>query len=302
MNMELVKAASGRFFGRGVLLAKKHAPEILTGAGVVGVVTAAVMASRATLDLDDRLAKSREYIHDFKKTRELNDLDIYPQEKYQRDLAMAYALGAREVIKLYGPAVALGAASLTAILSAHGILKQRNAALVMAYNTLDAAFKSYRNRVVEEFGPDKDWDYRHGVREKTVENVDDNGKKTRKKELSQDPNGISQYARFFDEMNPNFSKNQPETNLYFLKCRQNYLNDKLLAQGHLFLNEVYDNLEIPRTKAGAIVGWVVSKDGDNFVDFGIWDLDNPKARDFVNGFEKAILLDFNVDGVIYDKI
>ena len=51
----------------------------------------------------------------------------------------------------------------------------------------------------------------------------------------------------------------------------------------------------------AVVGWVLGN-GDNCIDFGIWDSANEKARDFVNGREGAILLDFNVDGVIYDLI
>ena len=91
----------------------------------------------------------------------------------------------------------------------------------------------------------------------------------------------------------------------FLRAQQQYANDKLIAQGHLFLNEVYDMLGLPRTKAGAIVGWVYDDNnavGDNFVDFGIYDVHRETARDFVNGYERSILLDFNVDGVIYDLI
>jgi hypothetical protein len=63
-------------------------------------------------------------------------------------------------------------------------------------------------------------------------------------------------------------------------------------------------LGIDRSKAGSVVGWVITKEGtgDNFIDFGVFDGDNPRARDFVNGREGSILLDFNVDGVIYDKI
>ena len=60
-----------------------------------------------------------------------------------------------------------------------------------------------------------------------------------------------------------------------------------------------------RTKAGAQVGWVYDENnvvGDNYVDFGIFDTRRSKARDFVNGYEKVIVLDFNVDGYILDLI
>ena len=81
------------------------------------------------------------------------------------------------------------------------------------------------------------------------------------------------------------------------------MNEKLLAQGHVYLNEVYDALGIPRSKAGQIVGWVYNPDnpvGDNYIDFGIYQTNRAVARDFVNGYEKVILLDFNVDGNILD--
>ena len=87
----------------------------------------------------------------------------------------------------------------------------------------------------------------------------------------------------------------------YLKAQQNSFNDLLRARGHVFLNEVYDGLGLERSQAGAVVGWVLG-DGDNYVDFGIFDGDKPRARDFVNGLEASILLDFNVDGVIYDLI
>lgn len=83
------------------------------------------------------------------------------------------------------------------------------------------------------------------------------------------------------------------------------MNDLLRSRGHVFLNEVYDCLGIPRTKAGQIVGWVYSKDnpvGDNYIDFGIYDVYKPAIADFVNGYERSILLDFNPDGNIWELI
>ena len=60
-------------------------------------------------------------------------------------------------------------------------------------------------------------------------------------------------------------------------------------------------LGIPRSQAGAVVGWVLGE-GDDYIDFGMFDGNNMATRDFVNGYERSILLDFNVDGVIYDLI
>ena len=79
----------------------------------------------------------------------------------------------------------------------------------------------------------------------------------------------------------------------------NLANDKLHAHGHLFLNEVYDMLDIPRSKAGQVVGWVHTKEKPAYVDFGIFET-YKKNRDFVNGYERCILLDFNVTGNILD--
>lgn len=111
--------------------------------------------------------------------------------------------------------------------------------------------------------------------------------------------GYSQYARVFDETCPNWTKSA-EANLAFLRRVEQYFNDKLDFQGHLFLNEVYDGFGFPRTKAGAVVGWLKdSENGDGYVDLG---LNRPGAARFVNGYETNVILDFNVDGPIEDKI
>lgn len=115
---------------------------------------------------------------------------------------------------------------------------------------------------------------------------------------------VSQYARLFDDSCVGWTKD-PEYNMHFLKCQQNYCNDMLKARGHLFLNEVYDILGIPRTKAGTVVGWVYNEEnpiGDNFVDFGIFDTNDERNSDFINGFKRTAILDFNVDGNILNYI
>lgn len=294
--MTTIKTLATRSIGRTGLILKKYSPEILTGVGIATGVAAGVMAVKATLNVEpvlDNVKANLEKVEYIKANTE----DFDP--KYEANLkGRVYGKGVVELTKLYWPALSLGTASIACIIGAHGIMKKRNAALVVAYNALEKTFVEYRDRVSEKVGEDVEADIRLGFREEEVVD-EESGKK--KVVTHVDPMGVSQYARFFDELSQYWDKNA-EYNLLFLRAQQQYANDRLQARGHLFLNEVYEALGIPHTQAGAVVGWVISKDGDNFVDFGIYDLENEKAREFVNGVERAILLDFNVDGVIYDKI
>jgi hypothetical protein len=91
----------------------------------------------------------------------------------------------------------------------------------------------------------------------------------------------------------------------FLRAQQSYFNHKLQTEHTVILNDVYDALGIPKTKTGQVVGWVYdpkNPDHDNYIDFGIYDACNSKARDFVNGYEKVIWIDPNVDGYILGKV
>lgn len=289
---------------------KKHSPEIMVVAGVVGVVTSTVMACKATTKVNDILEETKKQVDDVHNVLESENVpaEEYTNEDAKKDLAIIYTQTGVKLIKLYGPAVLVGALSITGILASHRILKKRNVALTAAYATIDRSFKEYRGRVVERFGKELDRELRYNIKAQKIEEVtvDKDGKETVEKKTINvvDPNMYSDYARIFDNGSTGWTKD-PEYNLMFLKNQQNYANDKLKAQGYLFLNDVYDMLGIPRTKAGQIVGWVYDPDntvGDNFVDFGIYDIYNEKACDFVNGRERSIVLDFNVDGNILDLI
>ena len=289
---------------------KKASPEIMVVAGVVGVVTSTVMACKATTKVNDILEETRKQVDD---VHNVLDSDVITEEEYnnddaKKDLAIIYTQTGVKLIKLYAPSVIVGALSITGILASHKILKKRNVALTAAYATIDRSFKEYRGRVVERFGKELDRELRYNIKSQEIEEktVDKDGNETvEKKTISVvDPNMYSDYARIFDNGSMGWTKD-PEYNLMFLKLQQNQANDRLRAQGYLFLNDVYDMLGIPRTKAGQIVGWIYDKDnpvGDNFVDFGIYDIYNEKACDFVNGRERSIVLDFNVDGNILDMI
>lgn len=295
-----LKVLGTRAAGRGLLLSKNYSPEVLTTVGIVGIVGAAFLASRATLKLEpavDKMQLGIETVHEVSGSREVNK--NYTTLDRNKDIAYVYMHGVYDIGKLYGPAITLGVGSIVCIVSANGIMRKRNLALMAAYKAVESSFSEYRKRVVEEYGPEKDADYRRGFRD--VHEVDEKGKALKKTVTKVDPNGFSPYARFFDQFSTNWVKT-PEYNLLFVRCQQNYANDLLHSRGHVFLNEVYDMLGIDRTQAGSVVGWVVTKDGENYVDFGIYDFNNERARAFVNGYEHSILLDFNVYGVIYDQI
>lgn len=288
---------------------RKHSPEILLVTGVAGAVASAVMACVATTKIDEVTKEPKEKIEKIHKAlnNEIELTDEYTEEDARKDITLVYAKMGIGLVKLYAPSVVLGALSITSILASNNILRKRNIALAAAYATIDKGFKEYRGRVIDRFGKEIDKELKYNIRKEKIEEVieDPETGKTKKVKTEVDvvdPHLCSPYSKFFDESCLGWEKDA-EHNLMFLRSQQQYANDLLRAKGHLFLNEVYDMLGIERTRAGQIVGWVYDKNGkynDNYVDFGIYNIHREKSRDFVNGLEKSILLDFNVDGNILD--
>lgn len=300
-----------RSFHRTGLKLKKYSPEILVTVGVVGGITSAVMACKATTKVEAILEEAKDRIDTIHEVAENPEMKgKYTEEDSKKDLAIVYTQTGVELAKLYGPAILVGATSIGCILASTNIMRKRNVALAAAYATVDKGFKEYRGRVVERFGKELDRELKYNIKAKEVEEIKKNEDgteevvKTTVQTASVDE--TSEYARYFDEYCIGWEKD-PELNLYYVRMQQAHANDLLKARGHLFLNEVYDMFGIPRTKAGAQVGWVYDEKtpgiyNDNYVDFGIYDITKESNRDFVNGRERSILLEFNVDGYILDLI
>lgn len=309
MRMPKIKipAQVTRTLHKGLFQVKKHAPEILMVAGVVGGVTSAVMACKAT-------TKAGAILEEAKESREAieqvaNDpkyAEQYTPEDYKKDIVLVHVKTGIQFVKLYGPAVALGIASVGCIFASNNIMRKRNMALSAALATEALGFKEYRKRLVERFGEELDRELKYDIKAKEIEEivVQEDGTESIVKNTVYEPhvNEESDYARFFDELSDYWDRDA-EYNLMFLKHQQNHANELLKSQGFLYLNDVYKMLGLRTTKAGQVVGWIYDEKqpiGDNYVDFGIYDLRDADKRAFVNGHEKSILLDFNVDGNIWD--
>jgi len=284
--------------GRKVLVLKKQSPHIFFAVGVAGTVISTVLACRATLKLSETLDDIQKDVETAKKRNEtLNRLPMELEEAtngFRQDLTYVYARGAVKLGRLYGPSILIGAVSITALTGSHVQLTRRNAALMAAYAAIQKAFDEYRERVREEVGEAKESDLYQGLTTKTL--VGDDGEEKEVKVVN--PSKYSVYAKFFDESSVHWKKD-PEYNRLYIQCQQTYANDLLKSRGHVFLNEVYDMLGVDRSQAGQVVGWLLNGEGDDYITFGIFEAENSR---FVNGYERSILLDFNVDGVIYDKI
>lgn len=304
--MKFMPEAIARKVASQQLLAAEHSPRILFVGGIIGMVGSTVLACRATLKMEEVLnqiendKRAAHGVKDLVDRGEIKNKDTtYSDAELRKDLTIITVRGAGNIAKLYGPSILLGAASIFALTKSHNILTERNLALTAAYAAVDTAFTRYRERVVDRFGEETDRELRYET--ESVDVIDENGKITSEQRVTDAPGSI--YSRFYDEHSSRNWSPDPDINMLFLRNVQNYMNDKLKIRGHVFLNEVYSELGLSHTRPGAVVGWRWAKNsGDDIIDFGIWEGAYGPAKDFFNGREGAILLDFNVDGVIYDKI
>lgn len=291
-----------RKVSRAALKVSKHSPEILLGTGIVAGVGATVLACKATLHLEEVLNKHEETMSQINEVA--SNPETYPDytpEKVTKDKYITTVKTTVAVCKLYAPAVILGGLSIASIVGGHHILNKRYLGVTAAYTALQKAYKEYRQRIKDEFGEEKEYELYRGVREQleTIQGEDGETKEVKKK-VSTPGEAHSIYSRVFDETNPWWKKNAT-MNRKFLQAQQNHANDLLKIHGHLFLNDVYRMLGFPDTPEGAVVGWIEGY-GDSFISFDIFDTNNPSKVEFINGYERSIWLDFNVDGVIYNLI
>lgn len=306
------KLPFGNKLNAATLKIQAKSPEILMATGIVTVIGGTVLACKATVHAGDVIDEFNKMRGDVAEAEQLalehSDSVEYSDDERRKDLVTIYVKTGVGLLKVYGPSIAVLGLGIASILASHGILKQRNVALVAAYDTVKSGFDAYRKRAIDKFGDEVDKQLRYGLEEKNVTEkvVDENGEehKTKKIERRFDPSLVSQYARWFSpETSHEFWNNNPSINFTSLKAKESYCNQLLQTRGFVFLNEVYTQLGFPMTPEGQQVGWLSDGDGDNFIDFGLLEARNMAA---VDGMDKdginAYLLDFNVDGPIMYKI
>lgn len=313
MNKNEIMKKVGSTFSKIGFKLKKHSPEILIVAGVVGTVTSAVIACKASTKVSAIIDDAKEQldaVHEAKEryiesadTENSDNEPKYTVEDAKKDTTIIYVQTGVKLVKLYAPAVTLGVLSLSSILVSNNILRKRNAALAAAYATLDKSFKGYRNRVIERFGEEVDKQLNYNIKAVEIEETakDEDGNETTATKTVSVVEGCSEYARYFEAGTTPYWEKEPAYNTMFLETQQSYANDKLRAQGYLFLNDIYEALGFERSKAGQIVGWVYDPEnpkGDNYIDFSMMEIYRPNGDDYT----PTILLDFNVDGNILDLI
>lgn len=277
---------------------KANSPDILLGVGIVGTVAGTIIACVATSKVPEKKKEFESRVEDIHES--VKDNEIVPDNELKKALTKEYVRFGFDLVKLYAPAVIIEGLSIYSIFGSSRILKKRSAIAMAAYATLKRSYDEYRKRVADKFGEDAEKEIRYSIK-KDDSVVNEDGEPVKvvdKKDLYTH----SPYAMIFDETNQAWVKD-PTGRKFFLLSVQNQLNNQLQTNGYLFLNDVYKALGFPETKAGQIVGWLYRPDdptyhGDGFVDFGMYTGASQLKRDFINGYEPAIILDFNVDGDI----
>lgn len=305
-----VLAAIGNTVSKIGFWGKQHSPQILVGVGLASGAACVALACVATAKSSEVVGEAQAELEAIDNTLSDPKIEKYTEEEAKKDRRKVYLHCGKKLAVMYAPAVGAGVTSVLCILGGTNILNKRNAAISAGLAASLSEFSDYRKRLIEKFGDEGeqiDKELRYGI--KTIEEketiVDENGKKktvkTKKNVLDDKSVNCDGYSRVFDCRNPYWDKD-PCYNMMFMRARQRMWNDKLNANGHVFLNEVLDSLGFPTTRIGQEVGWRIDPSDntiDNYIDFGITEV---RLGSEDGSSSNGIMLDFNVDGSILNKV
>lgn len=313
MNFKNLTATVRRGISMTGFKLKNASPEILIGAGIIGLVGAGVLACKATLKVEGIVDEAKKDVEMVRGARDgelpLKEGEVYDEKMAKKDLTTIYIRTGARFVKVYGPAVILATLSIVSILSGHNILKKRHLATVAAFTGLQETFKDYRKRVGEKFGDEAEKLLYHDgekmliseqvINEETgeVETVTKDVIVGNKKVNLRDP-----YSFIFDVANaPRTWSKAPGYNYTFLIQQQNWANERLQSKGYVTLNQVLESLGMEPTDDGMTLGWLLKNPngtGDGFIDFGIIHGDNWRDPGCFAGGSPDYILNFNCDGII----
>lgn len=297
-----------KFFGM------NHANELLVGGGIFCSVVGFGLAVKEGYEFDDILEDHVARIEAIKSRKDYNEIDD------KKAITKEYIKTGVKTVKHFGPALGLEIAGASMI--GIGFKREHNAKLeAIAFgNMVNGLYNNYRNGVRNELGEEFDNHFAYGTDLtlkpdkdhpiQTIEDIKNCPKEEKFVEKEKDDGMPSEFARFFDIYNDKWCSEEKygpcfrEHNLMFIRSVINTWQTILNTRGFVFLNEVYRDLGFDMSTRGTTVGWVAKKyGGSGKIDLYLYDGKNPATRRFINGDEdECVLLDFNVDGVISDKL
>lgn len=302
--MANIKNTLSLLAGKTQLKLRRSAPDIFLGVGIVTLGASLIGVGKASIKAVDILAEHKEYLDKIETCKADPEQYDYSEEDAVADLKLCYKKTALKMIVTYGPSIALAIVSVGCFVRSNNILKARNAALASTLAGVTKEFKKYRDRVIEKYGKEADEEFRFGTKSVTV--TDENGETHKVNVVKENPKDgdYGPYARIFSEGNENWTGN-PTFDKMFLEGQERYMNDRLVARGVVFLNDVYKALGFDETPEGQMYGWVYkpgTDEANNVIDFGMRDFTKESSKNFWLGQSDGVVLDFNVDGYILDRI
>lgn len=220
-------------------VAMKRSPEILTGIGIAGMITTAVMAVKATPKALMLIEEEKRHVN----YEILEEAKVNGYEECQRIDHLKPIDLVKTSWKCYIPAAITGTMSVACLIGASSANAKRNAALATAYTLSESTLRDYQKKVVETIGEKKEQSVRDAVAKDRIEKTPVT---TREVIVTEKGNALC-----LDYVSGRYFRSDRDT----INRAINELNRRLRDEMYISLNDFYYELGLSSTGLGDQLGW-----------------------------------------------